>query len=169
MTLPSDPVEALKWASNHFGDAWWIIGAIAAGIAWTSKRLGDWNRRNALAVRAFANKPAAAVPPSGPAPASSRAASTPYAAAPSYQASGYAAPPAYAAPAAAAPSPAASATRRLHRDAAPAQRAAGPFARSVDVPAPGGTWTLSNAFGDPAHARTAIIVAEILGPPVGLR
>ena len=111
---------------------------------------------------------AAAVPPSAPR-RRARAASTPYAAAPSYQASGYAAPPAYAAPAAAAPSPAASATRRLHRDAAPAQRAAGPFARSVDVPAPGGTWTLSNAFGDPANARTAIVVAEILGPPVGLR
>jgi hypothetical protein len=46
-----------------------------------------------------------------------------------------------------------------------------PVARSVNVPAAssGGAWTLSSAFGDPAHARTAMIIAEVLGPPVALR
>jgi hypothetical protein len=156
VTLPSDPVEALKWAFSHSGDAWWIIGAIAGGIAWTSKRLGDWNRRNALAVRAGANKAAAAAMPAA-------------APAPPYQASSYAAPAAYTAPPAAAPSPAASAPRRFDRDPAPVRRAATPFARSVDVPVPTGSWTVGAAFGDPASARTAVIVAEILGPPVGLR
>jgi hypothetical protein len=50
-----------------------------------------------------------------------------------------------------------------------------PVARSVDVPplpgAPAGSTrrTLAEAFGDPAHARNAVILAEILAPPVALR
>jgi hypothetical protein len=58
-------------------------------------------------------------------------------------------------------------------------RAPVPFARSVDVPdfttapaaaaVPGARRTLAEAFGDPAHARTAVILTEILGPPVALR
>ena len=160
MTLPSDPLEALHWAWNHSGYAWWVIGAIAAGVGWTSKRLGEWNRRNSLAT---ARPPEAA---SKPKPA---AAASTYAAAPSYAAAGYIAQPAYAAPVAAAPAHAPS--RKLHRETAPGQRAVAPVARSVDVPTAtaSGRWTLAGAFGDPAHARTAIVVAEVLGPPVGLR
>ena len=175
MTLSSDPLDALKWAMNHSGDAWWVIGAIAAGVAWTTKRLRDWNRRNALvtgpktaartsAMRWTPGTPSAPAPsPAQPAPASS------YAAAPSYAAAGYTAQPAYAAPApAAAPR---QPPRKLHREGAPAQRAVTPVARSMDVPAEtaSGHWTLAGAFGDPAHARTAIVVAEVLGRPVGLR
>jgi hypothetical protein len=29
--------------------------------------------------------------------------------------------------------------------------------------------SLLRAFGDPSHARTAVVLAEILGPPVALR
>jgi hypothetical protein len=60
------------------------------------------------------------------------------------------------------------------------RRAPQPIARSVDVPifpsvpAPGaavGTTrrTLADAFGDPAHARNAVILMEVLAPPVALR
>jgi hypothetical protein len=164
VTLPSDPLEALNWAWSHSDRAWWVIGLIAAGIAWSSKRMREWNRRNAPATvpgpmmaAATAAKPAAA-------------SASVYAAAPSYAAAGYTAQPAYAAPTAAPKPPAPS--RKLHRDGGPAQqRAATPAARSMDVPplVASGRWTLSGAFGDPAHARTAIVVAEVLGPPVGLR
>ena len=162
MTLPSDPLDALNWAWNHSDRAWWVIGAIAAGVGWTSKRLRDWNRRNTPVT---AQSPTAAAAKPGPAAA---AAST-YAAAPSYTAAGYTAQPAYAAPAAAPPQHAPA--RKLHREGGPAQRAPAPVARSVDVPpaVASGRWTLTGAFGDPAHARTAIIVAEVLGPPLGLR
>jgi hypothetical protein len=157
VTLPSDPLEALNWAWNHSGHAWWVIAAIAAGVGWTSKRLRDWNRRNTL-VTAPSSAAAAT-------PIRAAAAASTYAAAPSYTAAGYTAQPAYAAPPQHAPS------RKLHREGAPAQRAPAPVARSVDVPpaAASGRWTLTGAFGDPAHARTAIIVAEVLGPPVARR
>lgn len=170
MSLPSDPAEALKWATNHTGDAWWMIVAIGAGIAWINKRLRDWNRRNTIAVGraklAPPAKPTAA--PVAPAPV---AAASAYAAAPSYAAAGYTAQPAYAAPKAAAAQPAASSSRKLYREGAPVQRAVAPVARSVDVAqaTASGTWTLAAAFGDPANARTAIVVAEVLGPPLGLR
>ncbi len=187
MSLPSDPVEALKWVFNHSNEFWWVWGAIAAGIAWTSKRMRDWSRRNAadpavIAARAQARSllvaalarsgTAAAARPSAPQPSGPA-----YTAAPTYAASAYAAQPAYAAPPAAAPSHAGSAGRKLHRESAPAQRGVTPVARSVDVPVPGapsgrarsGAWTLADAFGDAAHARTAIVIAEVLGPPVGLR
>jgi|GEM_PF-6856572 len=168
--MPSDPAEALKWAMNHSGHAWWVIGAIAAGVAWTNKRLRDWNRRNTIAAgRAQLAPPAQAAA----APRAAPSATTPaaYTAAPSYAASGYTAQPAYAAPKAGASQPAASSSRKLHREGAPAQRGVTPVARSVDVPpaTASGMWTLAGAFGDPAHARTAIVVAEVLGPPVGLR
>ena len=184
MTLPSDPLEALKWAFNHSNEAWWVFGLIAGGIAWTSKRMRDWNRRNAIPIGrtqlnstpwTTAAPPAQAVtaaPPPQAAPPAAPAAS--YSAAAAYAAAAYAAQPAYAAPAAA-PSPSAPA-RKLHREmpaqraGAPAQRAVTPVGRSVDVPAPAtGAWTLTGAFGDPAHARTAIVIAEVLGPPPGLR
>jgi hypothetical protein len=162
VTLPSDPLEALSWAWDHSGHAWWLVVGVAAAIGWTNKRLREWNRRNAPVTV----PPVKAAAKPGPVAA---AAST-YSAAPSYTAAGYTAQPAYAAPAAAPPPHAPS--RKLHRESAPAQRAATPAARSVDVPAPAapsGRWTLAGAFGDPAHARTAIVVAEVLGPPVGLR
>ncbi|HEY6233599.1 MAG TPA: hypothetical protein VIW69_00675 [Candidatus Elarobacter sp.] len=185
MTLPSDPAEALKWAFNHSGDAWWVFGLIAGGIAWTSKRMRDWNRRNAIPIGrtqlnstpwSAAALPAQAAPAAAPAQtASSAAPGSSYSAAAAYAAAAYAAQPAYAAPAAA-PSPSAPA-RKLHREmpaqraGAPAQRAVTPVGRSVDVPAgtTTGAWTLTGAFADPAHARTAIVIAEVLGPPVGLR
>ena len=156
--MSNDPLEALNWAWNHSGHAWWAIGAIGAGIAWTTKRMREWNRQNSVLTGA---KPAAT-----PAKAQPASGST-YAAAPSYAAAGYTAQPAYAAPAAAAPSHAPA--RKLHREGA--QRTVAPVARSMDVPGPAATgrWTLAGAFGDPSHARTAIVVAEVLGPPVGLR
>ncbi|HEX3452476.1 MAG TPA: hypothetical protein VHS26_04180, partial [Solirubrobacteraceae bacterium] len=58
-----------------------------------------------------------------------------------------------------------------------APRRVSPPMRSTDVPA----WpaaqgerlpvrsTLAVAFADPAHARSAVILAEVLGPPVALR
>ena len=60
------------------------------------------------------------------------------------------------------------------------RRAPQPIARSVDVPifpsvampaAAVGTTrrTLADAFGDPAHARNAVILMEVLAPPVALR
>jgi hypothetical protein len=167
VTVPNDPLEALNWAWNHSEHAWWVMGAVGVWLAWINKRLKTWKRRNGLPMGpSNAAKPAAAPPPS---PASSSAAQS-YAAAPSYSASAYAAQPAYAAPPAAKPNPAASASRKLHRDAAPAQRTAAPAARSVDVPAgAAGGPILGGAFGDPAHARTAMVLAEVLGPPVALR
>ena len=174
MSLPSDPLDALNWAWNHSGGAWWIIGGIAAAAAWINKRMREWSRRNALAVGPSKLKPAGmqwgpGTPAPQPAPAARPAGASAYAAAPSYVASGYAAQPAYAAPppAVAPHTPA----RKLYREGAPAQRTVAPVARSVDVPGSTATgrWTLAGAFGDPAHARTAIVVAEVLGPPVGLR
>ena len=166
MTLPSDPLEAMRWALNHSDAGWWAVGLIGAGIAWSTKRMREWNRRNALltgpAAKAAAKAPATAAP--------AAAATATYTAAPSYAAAGYTAQPAYAAPPPGAQNQHAKA--RKQREAAPApQRAVAPVARSVDVPVPAatGSWTLSGAFGDPAHARTAIVIAEVLGPPVGLR
>ena len=160
MTLPSDPLEALRWALNHTDAGWWLIGLVGAGIAWSSKRMREWRRRNAL-LTGPATKAAA------PAGAAATQAST-YTAAPSYAAAGYTAQPAYAAP----PPQPPHGKVRTHRDSAPPpQRVVAPVARSVDVPvsAASGSWTLAGAFGDPTHARTAIVVAEVLGPPVGLR
>ncbi|HWT07067.1 MAG TPA: hypothetical protein VN224_14985 [Xanthomonadales bacterium] len=175
--MSSDPLDALKWAMNHSDAGWWVVGLVAAGIAWTTKRLREWSRRNALAtgpkmaatpsmMQWTPGTPSASAPsPARPAPP----AASSYAAAPSYAAAGYIAQPAYAAPAKTAPPPAPS--RKLHRESAPAQRGVTPVARSVEVPraTPTGRWTLAGAFGDPAHARTAIVVAEVLGPPLGLR
>ena len=182
MTPPNDPLDALKWALDHSNEAWWVFGAIAAGIAWTSKRLRDWNRRNALstgppkagAARWTPGTPSPSAPPAQAAAAPQPAAASAYTAATAYAGTTYAAQAAYAPPPAGAPSHGGPA-RKLHRDAPPAQRAAPaqrgvtPVARSVDVPVPTGAWTLAGAFGDPAHARTAIVIAEVLGRPVGLR
>jgi hypothetical protein len=165
----NDPLDALNWAWHHTDSVWWIIGALGIGIAWTRKRLADWNRRNSAATVAVpVPNPAGAQPPAAPQPPPAYAA---YASAPSYAAAGYTAQPAYAAPP---PVPAQHAppSRKLYREAAPVQRAVAPVARSVEVPAGqalSGRWTLAGAFGDPAHARTAIVVAEVLGPPLGLR
>ena len=168
MTLPSDPLEALRWALNHSDAGWWAIGLIGAGIAWSTKRMREWSRRNTLVTgpAAKAAVPAARAAPAAPA----AAAAATYTAAPSYAAAGYTAQPAYAAPPPASQSQHAKA--RKQREAAPAaQRTVAPVARSIDVPVPvaTGSWTLAGAFGDPAHARTAIVIAEVLGPPVGLR
>jgi hypothetical protein len=165
VSLPSDPADAVKWAFNHVDSVWWIWGAIAVGIAWTNKRLRDWNRRNAdptvLAARAKARAALIAALSPAVAAAGGRVAAPPS--------------PAPAAPAA----PTAAGAGRKHRHPAqaptppPPQRSVTPVARSVDVPAAAaaatGTWTLAGAFGDPAHARTAIVIAEALGPPLALR
>ena len=202
MTLPSDPLEAFRWAVHHSGDAWWVFAAIAAGIAWTSKRMRDWNRRNTPAGAAAAAKakakavaraeaaaarwmsliqnqgaPPAAAAPAKPAAHAQSAGPASYTAAPSYTAAAYTAAAytaqaAYAAPPSAAQPAAGSQGRKKHRDGGGPQRVAAPVARSVDVPvsaAAGGGWTLKGAFGDPAHARTAVVIAEVLGPPLGLR
>ena len=176
MTTPHDPLEALRWALDHSNGEWWIIVAVGAGIAWTNKRIREWSRNSSsapggtLAAKLAAAKAALA---QAAAAQPTAAASSAYAAAPSYAAAGYTAQPAYAAPPPAAAAPAPSSARKLYREAAaPQQRAAGPVARSVDVPsapAATGRWTLAGAFGDPAHARTAIVIAEVLGPPPGLR
>ena len=83
--------------------------------------------------------------------------------------SAYEAAPAYTA-AVSAPAPAYQPAQTQHRSAA-VKRAA-PAARSVDVPvaaAPLERWTIADAFRNPANARTAIVMAEILGPPRALR
>jgi hypothetical protein len=189
VTAPNDPLEALKWAWEHSDRAWWLIVAIGAGIAWTRKRMRDWNRRNAPTAgttKAAAARwtPGAPSPASLPASAAAQPAAAPaqpgtaaaYTAATAYAASAYSAQAAYAPPPPAAAASHVGSGRKLHRDtppaqraAAPAQRAVTPVARSVDVPVATGAWTLAGAFGDPAHARTAIVIAEVLGPPVGLR
>nr|MDP9104942.1 hypothetical protein [Candidatus Eremiobacteraeota bacterium] len=69
MSTPSDPADAFTWALNHSNEAWWVFGAIAAGIAWTSKRLRDWNRRNAPSA-APTKARAARWTPGAPTPAS---------------------------------------------------------------------------------------------------
>jgi hypothetical protein len=51
---------------------------------------------------------------------------------------------------------------------APAPSVALPSAAARTAMPPAGRSVL-DAFGDPAHARTAIVLAEILGPPVALR
>jgi hypothetical protein len=51
---------------------------------------------------------------------------------------------------------------------APAPSVALPSAAARTAMPPAGRSVLA-AFGDPAHARTAIVLAEILGPPVALR
>jgi hypothetical protein len=193
VTAPNDPLEALKWAWEHSDRAWWLIVAIGAGIAWTRKRMRDWSRRNALTAGP-SKAGAAGWTPGAPSPAAAQLQPAPVSAAPkpaaagtqpapasaytaasAYSASAYTAQAAYAPPPPAAASHAGSG-RKLYRDTPPAQRAAAPaqrgvtpVARSVDVPVATGAWTLAGAFGDPAHARTAIVIAEVLGPPVGLR
>jgi hypothetical protein len=52
--------------------------------------------------------------------------------------------------------------------AAPAPSVALPSAAARTAMPPAGRSVLA-AFGDPAHARTAVVLAEILGPPVALR
>jgi hypothetical protein len=167
------------------GFFWWVWLAIALGISWTHKRLRDWNRRIAadpatLAARAKARD--ALVAALAPALAARQAAAQPAAAAPARSAAvpayaaqtAYAAQPGYAAPPPAAQAQPGSSARKLHREPAAAQRTVTPVARSVDVPttataATAGTWMLKGALDDPAHARAAIVIAEVLGPPVGLR
>jgi hypothetical protein len=81
----------------------------------------------------------------------------------------YEAAPAYTA-AVSAPAPAYQPAHTQHRAAA-VKRAA-PAVRSVDVPAavaPVERWTIADAFRNPTNARTAIVMAEILGPPRALR
>jgi hypothetical protein len=51
---------------------------------------------------------------------------------------------------------------------APAPSVALPSAAARAAMPPAGRSVLA-AFGDPEHARTAIVLAEILGPPVALR
>jgi hypothetical protein len=92
----------------------------------------------------------------------------------------YAAPPPSAQPAYTAPT-AASQARHRQRHEPPRRdvmRDPVSVARSMDVPdiaavpaARGGAMrrTLAEAFGDPAHARTAVILLEVLAPPVALR
>jgi hypothetical protein len=50
----------------------------------------------------------------------------------------------------------------------PAPSVALPSAAARTAMPPAGR-SLLDAFGDPAHARTAVVLAEILGPPVALR
>ena len=89
-----------------------------------------------------------------------KAAVAAYESAPAYSAAHSVEPPAYK------PAP-------QHR---PAAKRAAPVARSVDVPVspvaavgPAGRWVLADAFRSHANARTAIVMAEILGPPRALR
>lgn len=168
MSLPNDPGEALRWATDHTRAATWLFAFVIGAIVWTMKRMGDWNRRNAAAQAPgvpplVAAVERAAAAKAGPAAQLYQAAAA-YASQSSTPAT-YKAAPAYAPQAASA---------STHRRPAPAQRAATPAARSVDVPraAPARAaerWTLVGAFGDPGHARTAIVIAEVLGPPVALR
>jgi hypothetical protein len=51
---------------------------------------------------------------------------------------------------------------------APAPSVVLPSAAARTGPAPAGRSVLA-AFADPSHARTAVVLAEILGPPVALR
>jgi hypothetical protein len=67
--------------------------------------------------------------------------------------------------------PAAPAAPRATVSAMPPRTAAvRPAAASMDaVVVRPGSPVLHGAFGDPAHARTAVILAEVLAPPVALR
>ena len=69
-------------------------------------------------------------------------------------------------PAAALPPPSQRAMRRPVP--APAPSVVLPAAAARTGPAPEGRSVLA-AFADPSHARTAVILAEILAPPVALR
>ena len=94
----------------------------------------------------------------------------------------YAAPPPSAQPAYAAPAAAAQSRHRQRPHQEPPRRDVmrDPVSvtRSMDVPDIASTAppqvgamrrTLAEAFGDPAHARNAVILLEVLGPPVALR
>ncbi len=83
--------------------------------------------------------------------------------------------PAYTPPA---PTPPAAPQRHARQQRPPQPDAVPAFAaRTVDVPGLPGVparagamrRTFAEAFGDPAHARNAVVLLEVLGPPVALR
>ena len=170
----SDPADFLRWAIDHGGTVVWFVVILLAMFANLARRLGRGRAADgtapprkapdarSAAVRAQIVKlMAPAEQPSFAVPAS---ATNAYAAAPAYQA---------------APATAAHPQRSRHAPQAPQpqqQRRAGPvtpvtserilsFFETEEVP----RLAILDAFRDPAGARTAVVLAEILAPPVALR
>jgi hypothetical protein len=137
--VPSDPASALQWAFDHGQEVIWIFGTIAGTIGWIVSRQRKWLAR-AAAARARTAQPAAMVGPV----AAARVAPPPVQPSP-------AAPP-----------------RSSTAWTAPSRPAVAPSAAPA-LNRPSGSGVFRGAFGDPAHARTAVILAEVLAPPVALR
>jgi hypothetical protein len=134
-----------------------MIGKQLRGLGSGYNALVERQRAEALQAAQASGVPAAAAARSDVA-AVLKAAVAAYEAAPAYSAAHSAAPPAY--------RPA-----QQHRPARVA-----PVARSVDIPippvaavAPAAGWVMADAFRSHANARTAVVMAEILGPPRALR
>ncbi len=150
-----------------------VIAAIGKQLRGLGRGYNALVEQQRTAEARAADAPRAAAPARGLSPAAAttagrsdvaaviKAAVAAYESAPAYTAAVSAAPPPYQAP----PQQRPAAVRR-----------AVPAARSVDVPvaavaavAPAGRWVLADAFRNPANARSAVIMAEILGPPRALR
>jgi len=145
-----DPSNVFGWALDHAQDVWWLVAIVIGLVAWTNKRLGAFRRASARA---------AATP--GPAGSAQRTMEEAVRRALAGERPTQATPQAVT-PAQAAPKP--------PQPARPAQvpRSALLVADAA-APAPPVRQTLVEAFGDPAHARTAVILAEVLAPPLAMR
>ncbi|MBV8750484.1 MAG: hypothetical protein JO103_12320 [Candidatus Eremiobacteraeota bacterium] len=151
MIAQADPSDVFGWALNHARDIWWLIAVVIGLIAWTNKRLGAFRRASARATGA-----------QGPTASAQRTMEE--AVRRALAGDGQ--------PAQAAPQPAATAQAapKPPQPARPVQspRSAVVVAEPVTPTIPV-RQTLAEAFGDPAHARTAVILAEVLAPPLAMR
>jgi hypothetical protein len=184
-----DPLSLLHWLMAHGGDFPWVFLLVLGGIGWMSKRLRTWSKQNpgagnavrtwisdaqtaarrAAAIEAAARQAAAANAAAGPeaqqaaALAAARQAAATYQAAPAYV-------PAETTMARQqAQHPHQPHQPRRHAEPPPETRRTPVISDEPDWPVQTPRHALLAAFGDPASARTAIVLAEILAPPIGLR
>jgi hypothetical protein len=180
-----DPLSLLHWLTSHGSNVVWLVVLAVAGMSWVSKRLRDWQRKNpgagsamrswvadaqaaarrTAALEAVARQAAIANAAAGP--AAQRAAAL---AAVERAAAVYEAAPAYV------PAEATKARQQAQHphqprrpSAPPPEQRRAPVLADETAPEQTPRHALLAAFGDPASARTAVVLAEILAPPVGLR
>ncbi len=145
--MPTDPASALQWAIDHARSAGWLFWLLAAAVGWSIRRQQKSLVRT-VGARPLPQRPAVAPVPiaaagvvSAPPPAPPP---TPVSIAPSVVADPASMPIRVAVPA-----------TTLPADQPPAR--------------PLASFVFRDAFGDPSHARTAVILSELLAPPVALR
>lgn len=149
---PDDPAALLRWLTANQQDVLWLVALALGGAGWLAKRLRPSRSsagRTRLRTGLIANlRSAAAAMQAASQPTTGRGASA-LAAAPGLGRRS--------APAA--------------RPVAPAEPGLGsmPSLHLEDHAALRPRSPLLDAFRDPAGARTAVVLAEILAPPVGLR